>query len=200
MKQKQRVFSLFLLSPSSRRAWIEIRGSACGAPSFASPSSRRAWIEIFFLRGKLPPIRVALLAEGVDRNAIADDDGEWEKVALLAEGVDRNHQKIQGQDTVRTVALLAEGVDRNSSGGLSIGVNTVALLAEGVDRNTYGILSGTWMIWSPSSRRAWIEIKMVDESTILPQVALLAEGVDRNSRTITTSSASFRRPPRGGRG
>lgn len=24
MRQKQRVFSLFLLSPSSRRAWIEI--------------------------------------------------------------------------------------------------------------------------------------------------------------------------------
>lgn len=26
MRQKQRVFSLFLLSPSSRRAWIEISG------------------------------------------------------------------------------------------------------------------------------------------------------------------------------
>ena len=25
MRQKQRVFSLFLLSPSSRRAWIEIK-------------------------------------------------------------------------------------------------------------------------------------------------------------------------------
>ena len=46
MRQKQRVFSLFLLSPSSRRAWIEIR-TVC----------RR-------LRSAV----VALLAEGVDRN------------------------------------------------------------------------------------------------------------------------------------
>lgn len=29
MRQKQRVFSLFLLSPSSRRAWIEILKSDC---------------------------------------------------------------------------------------------------------------------------------------------------------------------------
>ena len=46
MRQKQRVFSLFLLSPSSRRAWIEIRY-------------------------RLPPLAiasVALLTEGVDRN------------------------------------------------------------------------------------------------------------------------------------
>ena len=46
MRQKQGVFSLFLLSPSSRRAWIEIAG--CGSALCASG--------------------VALLAEGVDRN------------------------------------------------------------------------------------------------------------------------------------
>ena len=46
MRQKQRVFSLFLLSPSSRRAWIEIP-----APGAASAAGG-----------------VALLAEGVDRN------------------------------------------------------------------------------------------------------------------------------------
>ena len=48
MRQKQRVFSLFLLSPSSRRAWIEIPLTA------ARPVL----------------LQVALLAEGVDRNAI----------------------------------------------------------------------------------------------------------------------------------
>ena len=48
MKQKQRVFSLFLLSPSSRRAWIEMR----------------------FAADALPPLEVALLAEGVDRNKL----------------------------------------------------------------------------------------------------------------------------------
>ena len=46
MRQKQGVFSLFLLSPSSRRAWIEIHSIAVSARAF----------------------RVALLAEGVDRN------------------------------------------------------------------------------------------------------------------------------------
>ena len=49
MRQKQRVFSLFLLSPSSRRAWIEIGYSAKQAPYD----------------------QVALLAEGVDRNPLA---------------------------------------------------------------------------------------------------------------------------------
>ena len=47
MRQKQSIFSLFLLSPSSRRAWIEI--SLRGFPACRS--------------------RVALLAEGVDRNS-----------------------------------------------------------------------------------------------------------------------------------
>ena len=46
MRQKQRVFSLFLLSPSSRRAWIEIPYSS----------------------GLNIAKNVALLAEGVDRN------------------------------------------------------------------------------------------------------------------------------------
>ena len=69
MRQKQRVFSLFLLSPSSRRAWIEIEATVpvvmhldvalltegvdrnpqvAAVPTTAavSPSSRRAWIEM----------------------------------------------------------------------------------------------------------------------------------------------------------
>ena len=69
MRQKQGVFSLFLLSPSSRRAWIEICSHRHPAPSYMvalreegvdrnqeprthgsesrpSPSARRAWIEI----------------------------------------------------------------------------------------------------------------------------------------------------------
>lgn len=46
MRQKQRVFSLFLLSPSSRRAWIEMWLNEKG----------RVWV------------CVAHLAEGVDRN------------------------------------------------------------------------------------------------------------------------------------
>ena len=52
MRQKQSIFSLFLLSPSSRRAWIEILLRSRGVNKGA----------------------VALLAEGVDRNI---DDYLW---------------------------------------------------------------------------------------------------------------------------
>ena len=56
--------------------------------------------------------KVALLAEGVDRNTAAHSAGAWTGVALLAEGVDRN---LLGGLLLQQVyvALLAEGVDRN---------------------------------------------------------------------------------------
>ena len=68
MRQKQGVFSLFLLSPSSRRAWIEIGTT----PATATPAC------------------VALLAEGVDRNVSPPSKVPIRDVALLAEGVDRH--------------------------------------------------------------------------------------------------------------
>ena len=80
------------------------------------------------------------------------------KVALLAEGVDRNLMDDGRLPTEAEVALLAEGVDRNL-GDDEIMVN----LAK-----------------SPSSRRAWIEIKSVYDVRCNHVVALLAEGVDRN--------------------
>ena len=90
MKQKRRCFSPFLLSPSSRRAWIEIMSiSVLHYSSY-----------------------VALLAEGVDRNSLICLLKNWKKVALLAEGVDRNLQ-TPADRTRHIVALLAEGVDRN---------------------------------------------------------------------------------------
>ena len=55
-----------------------------------SPSSRRAWIEI---PSRIPPAlwrAVALLAEGVDRNIVGEVLAWHLNVALLAEGVDRN--------------------------------------------------------------------------------------------------------------
>lgn len=54
MRQKQSIFSLFLLSPSSRRAWIEIIPSGL----------------VFKI------ISVALLAEGVDRNILLTETGQ----------------------------------------------------------------------------------------------------------------------------
>ena len=57
---------------------------------------------------------------------------------------------------------------------------TVALLAEGVDRNTRGPSIAGEDPRSPSSRRAWIEIRCLLRNTRSHVVALLAEGVDRN--------------------
>ena len=102
----------------------------------SSPSSRRAWIEIFAAFLSLPGLRVALLAEGVDRNILPQllITANW--VALLAEGVDRNTQLPQAEKYLaRMVALLAEGVDRNQQGHDLDAALKVALLAEGVDRN-----------------------------------------------------------------
>ena len=81
-----------------------------------------------------------------------------ESVALLAEGVDRNATACRhwvgmgGSPSSRrawieilpllrlppaaAVALLAEGVDRNTKGSHDCPGYRVALLAEGVDRNT----------------------------------------------------------------
>ena len=58
--------------------------------------------------------------------------------------------------------------------------NHVALLAEGVDRNHDYFTSALPSPQSPSSRRAWIEIKKRGRGSSHPCVALLAEGVDRN--------------------
>ena len=125
-----------------------------------SPSSRRAWIEINIPGShRLVPL-VALLAEGVDRNSSTPlPRRPIFTVALLAEGVDRNFVKHGLLADVCQVALLAEGVDRNvhvdirtteryrspSSRRAWIEISfllftcssflVVALLAEGVDRN-----------------------------------------------------------------
>ena len=56
----------------------------------------------------------------------------------------------------------------------------VALLAEGVDRNVTTPTPPYDRGESPSSRRAWIEMRISEALSELKNVALLAEGVDRN--------------------
>ena len=103
-----------------------------------SPSSRRAWIEISLNISANRVICVALLAEGVDRNACCD----WLCKPLVESPSSRRAWiEILWQPSVwllRCVALLAEGVDRN------------AVYRE----KLRGICE------SPSSRRAWIEIRV----------------------------------------
>lgn len=55
MRQKQSIFSLFLLSPSSRRAWIEIQA--------------KEWSGLH--------CHVALLAEGADRNICYTNNADY---------------------------------------------------------------------------------------------------------------------------
>ena len=144
-------------SPSSRRAWIEICSSSLRCRCSRSPSSRRAWIEIGHVLAVVNgDWLVALLAEGVDRNTVAFTSPAKFSVALLAEGVDRNRMLMTVSPPVGRVALLAEGVDRNE-------------LVARLKRQRK---------WSPSSRRAWIE---------MTPLLYHHQGV-------------FCRPPRGGRG
>ena len=148
---------------------------------------------------------------------------EYHKVALLAEGVDRNKRDYSLLTTMNEspssrrawiemlgtvmddgavgVALLAEGVDRNTTANTSPLTSHVALLAEGVDRNTMASYCSAGLPSSPSSRRAWIEIAKTPSSPRWKaDVALLAEGVDRNRASEEYQSYVESRPPRGGRG
>ena len=87
----------------------------------------------------------------------------------------RNHYNIFSG----IVALLAEGVDRNSESVRSdTHESLVALLAEGVDRNPDDFALKGGLVRSPSSRRAWIEIRKIRRTRLLREC----------------------RPPRGGRG
>ncbi len=80
------------------------------------------------------------------------------------------------------------------------GKAAVALLAEGVDRNYYPVFANLGEQASPSSRRAWIEIRSDSRQPQRFSVALLAEGVDRNTWPPKRKRFGSCRPPRGGRG
>ena len=72
--------------------------------------------------------------------------------------MDRNKEINALFNSIR-VALLAEGVDRNLKKKEQEPTPAVALLAEGVDRNMSAMANQVATGVSPSSRRAWIEIK-----------------------------------------
>ncbi len=104
---------------------------------------------------------VALHTEGVDRNAL--EIGERIKlvrqVALHTEGVDRNKNSRNSASAQPNVALHTEGVDRNDSDTYAYTIAAaVALHTEGVDRNMRKARTRAQSTWSPSTRRAWIEI------------------------------------------
>ena len=79
-------------------------------------------------------------------------------VALLAEGVDRNALfYIQCADYLTSPSSRRAWIEINSKSKL-FPAPPVALLAEGVDRNIEALVYKKELLPSPSSRRAWIEI------------------------------------------
>ena len=85
------------------------------------------------------------------------------RVALLAEGVDRNPMEIKSftksprsPSSRRAWIEIMRYTDTKAA-------CRVALLAEGVDRNSFVQWAMTCYSGSPSSRRAWIEIAAADE-------------------------------------
>ena len=78
-----------------------------------SPSSRRAWIEIHPLLLRLQQVIVALLAEGVDRNCDFIVSYFSKKVSPSSRRawIEIHPLLLRLQQVI--VALLAEGVDRN---------------------------------------------------------------------------------------
>ena len=101
-----------------------------------SPSTRRAWIEIFSRVIRAGQHVVALHPEGVDRNRVGEKTTiETLNVALHPEGVDRNSSYAASRASIN-VALHPEGVDRNLKQIINVkAVPAVALHPEGVDRN-----------------------------------------------------------------
>ena len=158
---------------------------------------------------------VALLAEGVDRNTIATSKTGCVQASPSSRRAWIEITVFSPLRIFSHVALLAEGVDRNFSGRFVSPERQVALLAEGVDRNRKPARPLYGLTPSPSSRRAWIEIRRYNPSCVPRPVALLAEGVDRNNtlharlhqqgvdRNVSepfVPDFGIRRPPRGGRG
>ena len=101
----------------------------------------------------------------------------------------------------KEVALHPEGVDRNPDEIGNAGKAAVALHPEGVDRNPFNLHSVTVQGMSPSTRRAWIEMRMPGVVRgEHKQVALHPEGVDRNWKDDALVASEISRPPPGGRG
>ena len=67
-----------------------------------SPSTRRAWIEILSFPKIVNSSEVALHPEGVDRNVAMARPFQYDPVALHPEGVDRNYKSCKIQIVIKS--------------------------------------------------------------------------------------------------
>ncbi len=173
--------SFLAMSPSSRRAWVEMEVEQLAAPTVSvallaegvgrngdyeqpkqllpkSPSSRRAWVEIrVYCPGPLS-LFVALLAEGVGRNPPC----YWNRLYIFRSPSSRRAW-VEMLEEMRKAVKTASPSSRRAWVEILLYnifdlTAIVALLAEGVGRNRTYLLDGYYAPRSPSSRRAWVEI------------------------------------------
>ena len=124
--------------------------------------------------------QVALLAEGVDRNLLVEDDDFAVCTSPSSRRAWIEIYRLHLNRCFPVVALLAEGVDRNRFTAIPL---TEPARSPSSRRAWIEISAWSYpgaAFGSPSSRRAWIEIPMRWKRRSRPSVALLAEGVDRN--------------------
>ena len=128
--------------------------------SIVSPSVRRAWIEISYGPGRPGLADVALREEGVDRNYFYKSEKKGGVASpsvrrAWIEIVSHNHSSLSSPSpSVRRAWIeIRELV-------ASLGCEDVALREEGVDRNYTLLVRLVSTHKSPSVRRAWIEIEL----------------------------------------
>ena len=148
------------MSPSTRRAWIEILNSSrVFTAIISSPSTRRAWIEIFYLQIFIIAQRVALHPEGVDINCM---DFTTCSRPDLSPSTRRAWIEIQEANDVTAAGRWSPSTRRAWIEIIILcarqGEGLVALHPEGVDRNIFFAAVMSYSEKSPSTRRAWIEI------------------------------------------
>ena len=131
--------SSFVVSPSTRRAWIEIPSrTTCCDHAEMSPSTRRAWIEMSYPRNTRrrrcgsPSTRRAWIEIPIRCWTIKSTS-----VALYPEGVDRNNRLVVNRFIKRkSPSTRRAWIEMRLKSSFSATAG-VALHPEGVDRNQF---------------------------------------------------------------
>ena len=169
--------------------------------SYLSPSTRRAWIEIVLEQLAYNGGAVALHPEGVDRNNV---NAVRVAVALPSPSTRRAWIEILPTQRVKNIYCVSPST-RRAWIEMSSALDLYLLVLSPSTRRAWieiRISNGqSEKRWSPSTRRAWIEMSAVGAwAKYGDSVALHPEGVDRNAICAYFAVRFYCRPPPGGRG